>query len=641
MLQGVSFDVSGGRRDRAPRPERSRQDDDAAGAHGARPTVARRRSSSTATTSPGCRRTPIVRRGVGYVPEDRDVFAGLTVDENLRLAVRGADARYDLVYELFPELRERGRAARRDALGRPAADGRDRAGAPERQRAPARRRADEGPRAAARGRGRGRARARGRADDDRCSSSRTSASCSASRARRRPRHRPRRPRRRRRPSSSPTPSAFSGCSASTEAGIEHLRPAHDHGARARRDVLPRRLGAVADLRADGRPQLRPRRADHRRRVRGVVVRRRRSAASRAQRVAPRPRSSGSSSARRSAALVELVIIRPLYRRPDRAGARHGRARARARRARPRGSGATTRSRSRCRAGCSTRRPCSARTSRTTAGSRSASRRSCSSGSTSFLRYTRFGLVIRAGVENRAMVTALGIDVRQAFTLVFAIGGALAALAGVLSGIYFGTVDPGRGTSLLIFAFIVVVIGGFGSIWGTAVAAVVVALVQQYANYYASRRDAATSRSCCCSPRSCSPGPAGSPRRWRMSASALGIAVPAVVLRRARARPEDRRRHPGRASRPPQQPRHAAAARAMLVFAGLALTYDLLFGFTGLLSFGHALYFARRRLRGRDRDDEVALGVLAGDRSSSRRSGSCCRSSPARSACGSAGSRSRW
>jgi branched-chain amino acid transport system ATP-binding protein len=50
----------------------------------------------------------IVRRGVGYVPEDRDVFAGLTVDENLRLAVRNGSARYELVYELFPELRTRG-----------------------------------------------------------------------------------------------------------------------------------------------------------------------------------------------------------------------------------------------------------------------------------------------------------------------------------------------------------------------------------------------------------------------------------------------------------------------------------------------------------------------------------------------------
>ncbi len=49
----------------------------------------------------------IVRRGVGYVPEDRDIFAGLTVEENLRLAERGPELRYDLVYDLFPELRER------------------------------------------------------------------------------------------------------------------------------------------------------------------------------------------------------------------------------------------------------------------------------------------------------------------------------------------------------------------------------------------------------------------------------------------------------------------------------------------------------------------------------------------------------
>jgi branched-chain amino acid transport system ATP-binding protein len=50
----------------------------------------------------------IVGRGVGYVPEDRDVFAGLTVKENLELAERNGSARYDLVYELFPELHERG-----------------------------------------------------------------------------------------------------------------------------------------------------------------------------------------------------------------------------------------------------------------------------------------------------------------------------------------------------------------------------------------------------------------------------------------------------------------------------------------------------------------------------------------------------
>lgn len=101
-----------------------------------------------------------------------------------------------------------------------------------------------------------------------------------------------------------------------------------------------------------------------------------------------------------------------------------------------------------------------------------------------LHRTRYGLVIRAGVENRAMVSALGIDVRRAFTAVFVIGGAVAGLGGVLAGLYENSVSPGMGDSLLIFAFIVVVIGGLGSILGSAAAAVAVALLQQFANYYA-------------------------------------------------------------------------------------------------------------------------------------------------------------
>jgi branched-chain amino acid transport system permease protein len=102
----------------------------------------------------------------------------------------------------------------------------------------------------------------------------------------------------------------------------------------------------------------------------------------------------------------------------------------------------------------------------------------------FLRKTRYGMVIRAGVENRAMVTALGIDVRRSFTLVFAIGGAAAGLGGVLAAHYFGYVSPTLGGSLLIFAFIVTVIGGLGSLTGAAIASVLVAPLQQFANYYA-------------------------------------------------------------------------------------------------------------------------------------------------------------
>jgi branched-chain amino acid transport system permease protein len=101
----------------------------------------------------------------------------------------------------------------------------------------------------------------------------------------------------------------------------------------------------------------------------------------------------------------------------------------------------------------------------------------------FLRFTRYGLIIRAGVENRSMVTALGIDVRRAFTLVFAIGGGAAGIGGVLASHYFGYVSPQLGGSLLIFAFIVTVIGGLGSLPGAAVASVVVAVLQQFANFY--------------------------------------------------------------------------------------------------------------------------------------------------------------
>ncbi|GAA1153463.1 branched-chain amino acid ABC transporter permease [Ornithinicoccus hortensis] len=103
----------------------------------------------------------------------------------------------------------------------------------------------------------------------------------------------------------------------------------------------------------------------------------------------------------------------------------------------------------------------------------------------FLKRTRFGMIIRAGVENRSMVTALGIDVRSAFTLVFTIGGAAAGLGGVLASHYFGYVSPVLGQTLLIFAFIVTVIGGLGSLTGAAIASVLVALLQQFANYYLS------------------------------------------------------------------------------------------------------------------------------------------------------------
>ena len=101
----------------------------------------------------------------------------------------------------------------------------------------------------------------------------------------------------------------------------------------------------------------------------------------------------------------------------------------------------------------------------------------------FLQKTRYGMIIRAGVENRSMVTALGIDVRKSFTLVFAIGGAAAGVGGVLAMHYATYVSAHLGQTLLIFAFIVTIVGGLGSIAGAAIAAVLVAVLQQVANFY--------------------------------------------------------------------------------------------------------------------------------------------------------------
>ncbi|REK23878.1 MAG: branched-chain amino acid ABC transporter permease [Actinobacteria bacterium] len=101
----------------------------------------------------------------------------------------------------------------------------------------------------------------------------------------------------------------------------------------------------------------------------------------------------------------------------------------------------------------------------------------------FLTRTKHGLIIRAGVENPSMVRALGIDVARSFTIVFALGGLLAGIGGALGAVFFNGISPALGTTQLIFAFIVVVIGGLGSIPGTALASVLVALTQVYVNNY--------------------------------------------------------------------------------------------------------------------------------------------------------------
>jgi len=88
--------------------------------------------------------------------------------------------------------------------------------------------------------------------------------------------------------------------------------------------------------------------------------------------------------------------------------------------------------------------------------------------------TRLGMLVRAGASNAPMVSALGVDIRRLFMLVFAFGAMLAGFAGVLAGPIF-SVEPGMGDHVLILAFVVIVIGGIGSIRGAFIAALIVGL----------------------------------------------------------------------------------------------------------------------------------------------------------------------
>jgi branched-chain amino acid transport system permease protein len=91
-----------------------------------------------------------------------------------------------------------------------------------------------------------------------------------------------------------------------------------------------------------------------------------------------------------------------------------------------------------------------------------------------ISYTRLGIRIRAGEADREMIAALGVDISKLYTIVFALGAALAGLAGALVGA-IQSVQVGMGEPVLILAFVVIVIGGIGSIKGALVGAVLVGL----------------------------------------------------------------------------------------------------------------------------------------------------------------------
>ena len=96
--------------------------------------------------------------------------------------------------------------------------------------------------------------------------------------------------------------------------------------------------------------------------------------------------------------------------------------------------------------------------------------------------TRLGMMIRAGASNREMVRSLGIDIHLLYRVVFAGGVALAALAGMIAA-PMSSVYPGMGSSVLIICFVVVVIGGIGSITGALIASLLVGFVDTFGKVF--------------------------------------------------------------------------------------------------------------------------------------------------------------
>ena len=95
-----------------------------------------------------------------------------------------------------------------------------------------------------------------------------------------------------------------------------------------------------------------------------------------------------------------------------------------------------------------------------------------------IQRTRLGMMIRAGNHDRVMVEALGININMIYRVVFALGVALAALAGMLAA-PISSVFPNMGSHVLIISFVIVVIGGIGSVWGALVAALVIGFADTF------------------------------------------------------------------------------------------------------------------------------------------------------------------
>lgn len=99
-----------------------------------------------------------------------------------------------------------------------------------------------------------------------------------------------------------------------------------------------------------------------------------------------------------------------------------------------------------------------------------------------LKRTQYGRIIRAGIDNRNMVSALGINIDRTYTTVFVMAGFLTGISGAVGGTYIGF-GPGTDFTILTYALVVVIMGGLGSIPGAALGAIIVGLVDSFGRTY--------------------------------------------------------------------------------------------------------------------------------------------------------------
>ena len=207
---------------------------------------------------------------------------------------------------------------------------------------------------------------------------------------------------------------------------------------------------------------------------------------------------------------------------------------------------------------------------------------------------------------------MGVDIRALFTVVFGIGAALCAVAGALLGPLLA-VQVGMGENILILAFVVIVIGGIGSIRGALVGAMLVGCVDTLGRTLLQHavprvpaaadgrappaRRSRRSRSTCSWRRCSRSGRRACSRRAADGGDTLGIAAARCAAPAARCAIAGARCCRG-AARARRRRSTSASPAAILVYAIAATSLNLVLGYGGMVSFGHAAFVGARRLRDR-------------------------------------------